>query len=371
MKPNKIVILIILGLTMGGCYPEARVIWSPDGELAAVLGDDGLHLCDPQGKLSELLIENAQQASWYPDSKELCVVSKEYIDNWADVDRILTDEQRKMVQAESDSLLQEILAFKGNWDKFEPSREYKAGLLPLWIYLREKHGKELKAKMTKDEWKKLQSRLPVYRIQKVYLEKNAPPRIQLILETFMEVQRFRISPNGSIIALILEEGKLFVLSPKGKLRPVASRTSFFPDWSPDGQKLVYCKSRSDNGDDVQLGSITSRRICNEDGTVLEKFGKPKEMAGVMFHETARVRCPAHRKLHSGIPVVGDQRHVRPLGTRKSGFQLGLLHGHLGSRRSVCRANISNAGRVAQPEKASPGQEIPCHACDRVVFDPER
>jgi hypothetical protein len=42
--------LILLATVFGGCLPEAKVTWSPDGKFALVRGGDGLRLCDETGK---------------------------------------------------------------------------------------------------------------------------------------------------------------------------------------------------------------------------------------------------------------------------------------------------------------------------------
>ena len=62
---KRILGMILLGALMvvGGVFPE-RVVWSPDGSRAAVLGEDGLHVCDADGNLGPLLTPKVIAAQW-------------------------------------------------------------------------------------------------------------------------------------------------------------------------------------------------------------------------------------------------------------------------------------------------------------------
>ena len=44
------VLCMMVAAFLLGCVPE-RVVWSPDGTQAVVVGGDGLHLCDAAGKI--------------------------------------------------------------------------------------------------------------------------------------------------------------------------------------------------------------------------------------------------------------------------------------------------------------------------------
>ena len=57
MKRNSILALSTLVL-IGGCDLKRYLIWSPDGQQAAVIAPDGLRLCNADGKLSEVIAKD-------------------------------------------------------------------------------------------------------------------------------------------------------------------------------------------------------------------------------------------------------------------------------------------------------------------------
>jgi hypothetical protein len=82
-------------------------------------------------------------------------------------------------------------------------------------------------------------------------------------------------------------------------------------WSTDGQDLVYAKTTVPYDlleNNMQLGTITSRRVCGTNGLWLAKFEDPKDLAGVLLVPTfsghsTRVAClPDGRILFSAAPV---------------------------------------------------------------------
>ncbi len=61
---------VALALLVAGCIPT-RIGWSPDGQRAFVLADDGLRFCDVNGKLGDLQAQQVKAAAWTPDGKQL------------------------------------------------------------------------------------------------------------------------------------------------------------------------------------------------------------------------------------------------------------------------------------------------------------
>ena len=49
MNRGNALIVIMLAVVTGGCVPEKRISWSPDGRWAAVRGETGLYMCDETG----------------------------------------------------------------------------------------------------------------------------------------------------------------------------------------------------------------------------------------------------------------------------------------------------------------------------------
>src|SRR5271157_4687319 len=83
-------------LLTSGCGVQ-RVVWSPDGTRAAVMGEQGLYFSDAEGKLSGLLVSNVEMAEWFPDSHKLALVRGDKTQSWADLQTHLLAEDRDRV----------------------------------------------------------------------------------------------------------------------------------------------------------------------------------------------------------------------------------------------------------------------------------
>jgi hypothetical protein len=71
---------------MAGCVSR-RIAWSPDGMHAAIFAGDGLHLCGPDGAISEAILPDHGLVEWFPDSHRLAVVSEVGKQTWKDLEK--------------------------------------------------------------------------------------------------------------------------------------------------------------------------------------------------------------------------------------------------------------------------------------------
>ena len=85
-------------LLVSGCL-EKHIVWSPDGSQAAVIARDGLHVCNPAGQLSPLLLPNAYMVAWLKDSQRLVVARTRQVDDWATIAHALGPERSAQVAA--------------------------------------------------------------------------------------------------------------------------------------------------------------------------------------------------------------------------------------------------------------------------------
>src|SRR3954462_426348 len=98
--------MILLLLVIVGCVATQRIIWSPDGQHAAVIADGGnLYLCDGEGKLSDVLLSNVTTAAWFSDSRQLAIARSESFTNWVSLAAVLPAEMRDHIQREAEQLL--------------------------------------------------------------------------------------------------------------------------------------------------------------------------------------------------------------------------------------------------------------------------
>jgi hypothetical protein len=290
-------------VALSGCFPEKRVAWSPDGRWATVKGgDNGLYLCDPTGRLSKRLVENAGAVAWLPDSQHVVLSRSEPATSWNEVAAVLPADRKRELEALAPALRDELLNFSGDWDKFEAKSV--AGLsggekLALFVHVREQFGPALRAKLG-DKWadfEKLEAQ--VYTLQTAAVKPDmtlelGPP----LARSLNEFDALRVAPSGKAVAYrsAAVDGDsakpLLVLALDGQAtpQPVAERTSLFPDWSRDGRYLVYASSQTQGEKDLRLGTIARRQVADEAGKLLATFPEAEELAGIAYQDEVRVRC---------------------------------------------------------------------------------
>src|SRR3954467_6323125 len=100
MKTIVWAVFVLLLAVMAGCDPEQVVVWSPDGSKAAVIGADGLHICDPAGKLTPLLVKDVRKVAWFADSHRVAAAREVKIGSWKEAGKYLEPERVTRLEAE-------------------------------------------------------------------------------------------------------------------------------------------------------------------------------------------------------------------------------------------------------------------------------
>ena len=283
-------------LLLSGCL-EKHFVWSPDGTRAAVIAKDGLHLCDPEGKLSPLLLPDVYLAAWLGDSQRLVVARERKVGAWAPVAGALGPERAAKVAAEADALWRNLEA-GGQWEVLTNDLRQRKDVFVLMIYLRERYGEALHAKLNAGEWdevKSLQaefSDLMEARIVGEQIETGT-----LLHEGLEKINDIRVAPGDRAVAFTTDQAldnsdecRLLVARLDATAAAtVAEHTAAYPDWTADGRSLVYVQSSGGAKDDLRLGTLVRRGVLGADGRI-EMAEKPDELAGMIFGSTARVRC---------------------------------------------------------------------------------
>src|SRR6185295_10991260 len=146
--------ILLFTLLLTGCIPE-RVVWSPDGTRAAVIGDDGLHISDVDGKLSPLLVPSVKRVSWFPDSKHVVAIYSVELKNWQEMEKEFPAVAKNAAPIRP-RVLKALLAYQEDWENVPnviASRESLSFLdvVCCLFDLREHHADELKPKLG-DKW---------------------------------------------------------------------------------------------------------------------------------------------------------------------------------------------------------------------------
>ncbi len=296
MKRTSFIIgFILVAITVGGCIPR-RLFWSPDGQRLAVLTEDGLRLSDPSGKLSEPIANFVELVAWLPDSHRFVAELMMPAKTWEEASVVLPEERRRELLQLADRVRQEILAYSGDWEKFEPSA--KAGMsdeefLALLLYVRDHRREGLPEKLG-EKWKDFEKMTAEVHLLQIYdvSDLRATPG-QILTKTLGKIGEMRLSPDGQTLACVQGERLSVLPVSGGALRTVAEPVATYPDWTSDNRSLVYATTRvkpSDAGDSLQLGTIALRQVRDESGALLKEFAAPDERIGVVFWPQMTIRC---------------------------------------------------------------------------------
>jgi hypothetical protein len=287
----------LLLVLLSGCL-EKHFVWSPDGNRAAVIAKDGLYLCDPDGKLSPLLLPDVYQAVWLGDSQRLVVARERKVGDWTSIARALGPERAGKVVAEADALWRNLEA-GGQWGILTMNPGNKKDLAVLKIYLRERYGEALRAKVSAGEWNEFKSQQAG--INELVMARIVGEQIQsgtLLHEGLEKIDDIRVAPGDRTVAFTTDlaldnndECRLLLarIDATGAVT-VAEHTAAYPDWTADGRSVLYVQASGGGAkDDLRLGTLVQREVLDDNGPI--KIGEKAEaLAGLFFQNTTRVRC---------------------------------------------------------------------------------
>ena len=102
---KRLYLLIALALVLGGCLPEERIWWSPDGQQALVLAEGSLHLVQPGGELgAPLACGDSKKSttpialSWLRDGSGFVLCRERKIATWNEVARMIPASEAKKIE---------------------------------------------------------------------------------------------------------------------------------------------------------------------------------------------------------------------------------------------------------------------------------
>ena len=285
-------------LLLGGCL-EQCVVWSPDGERAAVILDHGLRLCGKDGKLTEVLVPNVNRVAWFGDSQQLVLARTHAEKTWAPLAQALGAERAAAFAAKSDAAWQRLRA-GATWAQIGASFDEKE-LRLVRIYLRERQGEALRAKLGAGDWASCEQQtidvceLVAARCEGTTIVPGAP-----LYAGLGELKDIRVAPGDGAVAFTVEgllgrrdalQLMVMLANTPGPATLVADRVAVSPDWTPDGRALVYLQASGApvGKDDLLLGVLVRRGVLEAAGKI-KLDAEPQPLAGAIFDDGSRVRC---------------------------------------------------------------------------------
>jgi hypothetical protein len=303
-----------------------RVVWSPDGNRAAIVGDDGLHLCDVAGKLSPVLVPGVKCAAWMPNSQQLVVYSQRVLKTWKEASQAFPDDAAA-ASKNLEAVRKELLATSKDWSTFmdETAKELKLTREQLALsvmYVRDSSTKTIPLKLDKDGQKAfaeqwiLEDLVQVYDVSKTNAV-TAGATLYHGDNAGNGIKNLRVSPNGKGVLLSSDvsipndhrDPLLLLLVPTDGTQRVChlGRAGEYADWSPDGEYVVYIRPAgwSPELKEALLGALSRQDVTDANGQFLDQEHLParEDLAGLLFDPLARVRVAKDGRIFfSAAPV---------------------------------------------------------------------
>ncbi len=303
MKKLVLGLTLVLGIyLLVGCHPK-HVVWSSDGQWAAVTGTDSLYFCDSNGKITEKIREGILRAQWFPNQYRLAIERGICAKNWKDMEaNVPESEQQKLIQHAK--LLLDV-SDPREWkiktqtllDTKVLSKNEIEGVI---LYLRDKSLNKLPQTVV-DSWPK-DTDFNYYFLE-IGLWKDGKFTVEKTLWSSEErVWDIRISNKGRVLAFTSayldsdedDEPNYSTLwvadSNTGEVVLVDKNVALYPDWSIDGKLLFYVRSISETDSENVIGTLLKSQICDDNGVLLSKTKDPEALAGLIVNEYTKVRC---------------------------------------------------------------------------------
>lgn len=300
---RKIVIVAALA-ALAGCIPEKRIVWSPDGSRAGVIATDGLRFAAPDGTLGKPVLPGARRIAWFADSKRIFCLHTTTAAGWKDLEKVLTPAERDTVAKSAATLREQVMAYNGPWDKFEPTfpPTVTQGLqTAAMIYLRDNLGQGV-AQHVGPTWSDIEKLQPdIWHAQVFDTNADALAPGRELLVTLDELRSPAVSPDGRFVSFLSPlpakdnpAFDLLVARTDGSAPPmrVAKNVAIDYAWSPDSHSLGYIYSSVEPGADratISLGAVATIDVVDGSDKPLSAPAHQQDRAGILFNQLCAVR----------------------------------------------------------------------------------
>ena len=334
--------LIALALLLGGCLPEERIWWSPDGQQAIVLVQGELHRAQPGGDLGPPLAGGIMDKSTTPkslsvlrDGSGFVLCREREVSTWKEVSRMIPASEANKIEllalavpsllagagnltsnpADVESLLG--LTISGNPDDFH------IALLCAYQSHKKAVGKSLSMLPGgADLLKKLNGENSRFTLNEICLVKfadensTAPP--QPLARSLYAMGLPRVSPAQNAVAWLQSNGsdqapsiEASSLDGRDHLTVCQSAKATF-DWSPDGRSILFAIPVGSQSD--PLAKILKVAVVAESGALIKPAPEELGMA-VLLEPPCLEALPDGRVLLSSqpatLPSAGPAPQIAP------------------------------------------------------------
>ncbi|MGN6369555.1 MAG: TolB family protein [Phycisphaerae bacterium] len=307
-------LVAVAALVVGGGVPE-RVVWSPDGSRAAVLGEDGVHLCDGEGKLGPLVAPKVRAVQWMPDGKRVVVDEEVELKRWKEVEGAFPEEAARQVSRRREEAVQAALAgFAGDWGNLKGELMKKTGLEDVevtWNLMALRDGDDgTLRKQLGDHWGAVAGmEFEADAVRVIRIDGAGATEGKVLWYMYSEgLHELRVSPDGRAVAITWtdKDGNraiLKVMATDGSGQELeVGLAALYPDWSPDGKYLVYIRPTFDvakSKGQAQFGTLSRVAVWDEHGKMVAqgKDARPEDLAGVLFDTQMRVRVAKDGRIY--------------------------------------------------------------------------
>jgi hypothetical protein len=321
-----------------GCIPEKRIVWSPDGQHAAVCAHNGLYIVDADGKvLPHRLDGQSLRCAWFPDGARLAVALAVKCADWDKLARDLDKQTVIKVENAADAVRERILAYDGKWDDFrvDPDDTLSPGeesAVLLYIIHQRANGLADKFGDRWDEIKRIDANL--YRLMVVEVTKDKLVSGKILHTGLDEITQPKVASTGKLVAFIRVDANpkdappsLYVASVDGgSTRHVASFVSYDYDWSADGRGLALIRANATDFKEnagIVLGSLTTVHVADEKDVLFAQPAELKDRVGLLFNMLSGVRWLADERILFAAVEVTLPATTRDMPQRWTLFSLDL------------------------------------------------
>lgn len=290
----------LLALFLGGCLPEARIWWTPDGQQAAVISNGALYLVKPDGAPGEPLSGGAGEKSvtptalsWLPDGSGFALCREQKIASWGEVAGLIPAAESSRIEllasampallegaakldgkpADAESLLTSVVS--------GDSGDFLNALL--LAYQKNKPAiRNLLLKFPKGDGTvdDLNGDSSLFTVNEICLVRIKAGRVDgapiSLARSLYAISQPAVSPKSQAVAWLQTRDKqssieLGSLDGRAHLTVCTSAKAAF-DWSADGRALVFATPVGGNGD--SLSKIQKTIVIQESGSLMK--GAPDE-----------------------------------------------------------------------------------------------